>query len=214
MDMSSTRTNDQFPLPHPGVFYGAYPSRSVKEKTYLESLLQRVKVLFHPANASSDKSCRSLLDKIDAMQSSAECMDDKVFDQWITDVKIKLRGRGLEDDLVVSVFALIREASRRSLGMQHYHCQLTAGWLMLQQKIAEMQTGEGKTLTATLPAASAAMAGMPVHVITVNDYLVKRDAQLMEPLYNRLGLSVGCIVEGMSEAERKAAYNCDINLLH
>ena len=90
--------------------------------------------------------------------------------------------KGLTDDLLVKVFALVRESSGRTLGMFHYKSQLLGGWVMAKGKLAEMDTGEGKTLTATLPACAAALAGIPVHVITVNDYLVCRDAELMKPV--------------------------------
>ncbi len=208
--MSNSRSTDTFPLPHPGIYYGAYPSRDVEEKRFIDATLHRIKMLFHPVDAVSDKACQRMLKQVDSISTNAVLMKEEAFDEWIIELKTKLRSEGFQDELIASVFSLVREASRRTLGMRHYHCQLTAGWLMLQQKIAEMQTGEGKTLTATLPAACAAMAGIPVHVVTVNDYLVKRDAELMTPLYERLGLSVAYVAEGMSEEERKAAYACDI----
>jgi preprotein translocase subunit SecA len=118
---------------------------------------------------------------------------------------------GLTDELVMSSFALIRETARRILGTPHYGVQLMGGWVMAQGFLAEMATGEGKTLTATLPAATAGLAGIPVHVISTNDYLVTRDAELMRPLYEALGLTVGTITEGEKEpAARRAAYACDI----
>ena len=107
-------------------------------------------------------------------------------------------------------FAIVKEVAKRELKMPHYDSQLIGGWIMMQGMIAEMQTGEGKTLTATLPASCGAMANMPVHVVTVNDYLVERDANLMRPVYERLGLTVGCIVDGMNEDARQQAYQCDI----
>lgn len=107
-------------------------------------------------------------------------------------------------------FALIREAAGRTLGMRHFDSQLRGGLVMFMGRVAEMATGEGKTLTATLPAAAAALAGIPVHVITVNDYLAERDAEEMQPLYEWLGLTLGCIRQGMSPDERRAIYACDI----
>ena len=121
-----------------------------------------------------------------------------------------LHRNGLRPDLVASAFAVIRELSGRTLGMRHFDVQLLGGWAMMRGKIAEMETGEGKTLTATLPAATAALAGIPVHIITVNDFLVARDAAWMKPLYDALGLSVGTILEGMSPTERRHAYGCSI----
>lgn len=117
---------------------------------------------------------------------------------------------GLVPDNLVSAFALIREYSWRILGMRHHESQLRGGLVMLQGMIAEMETGEGKTLTATLAAATAALAGLPVHVISVNDYLTSRDAENMRPLYEALGLRVGSVVHGQTSVERRQAYGCDI----
>ena len=104
---------------------------------------------------------------------------------------------------------MIRELAGRRVGMRHLTSSC-CGWAMVRGKIGEMETGEGKTLTATLPAATAALAGIPVHIITVNDFLVSRDAAWMKPIYDALGLSVGTILEGMSALERKRAYGCAI----
>ncbi|NEX46563.1 translocase [Pseudotabrizicola algicola] len=107
-------------------------------------------------------------------------------------------------------FALVREVAGRQLGMRHFDVQLTGAWAMMQGMVAEMRTGEGKTLCATLAAATMALGGTPVHVITVNDYLAHRDAELMRPLYTFLGLTVGVVQAGQSEAERQAIYQADI----
>ena len=130
--------------------------------------------------------------------------------QHISDLRNRLVYSGCNDNLAIEAFATVRELSDRILGMRHFESQLLGGWAMYQGKIAEMQTGEGKTLTAVLPAATAAMAGIPVHVITVNDYLATRDAGLMRPLYESLGLSVGVVTEGLDFKSRRAAYCCDI----
>jgi preprotein translocase subunit SecA len=126
------------------------------------------------------------------------------------ELRKELRRDGLEDALVARAFALIRETSGVVLGMRHFDCQLQGGWVMVNGMIAEMNTGEGKTLTATLPACTMALAGVPVHVITVNDYLVSRDAEIMKPVYEALGLSVGVVVEKQQPPERQAAYRCDV----
>ena len=105
---------------------------------------------------------------------------------------------------------MVREATRRQLGLTHYDTQLIAGKIMLGNQLAEMATGEGKTLTAALAAATAAFAGMPVHVITANDYLVTRDAELLAPVYRALGLSVGTVTRPMDMAQRRLGYGCDI----
>jgi preprotein translocase subunit SecA len=123
---------------------------------------------------------------------------------------IALRREGFREALVAQSFALVREVAGRTVGMRHFDAQLRGGWIMLNGMIAEMDTGEGKTLTATLPACTAALAGLPVHIITVNDYLTARDAETMGPVYKALGLTVGAVVNGMEPAGRRAAYGADI----
>src|SRR5216117_4396355 len=107
-------------------------------------------------------------------------------------------------------FALVREAGRRFLNMRHFDVQLIGGIVLHEGKISEMKTGEGKTLVATLPAVLNALAGRGVHIVTVNDYLARRDAEWMSPLYRALGLSVGVIVHDLDDAQRRAAYGADI----
>lgn len=121
-----------------------------------------------------------------------------------------LAREGLAGECAYESFALVRELAGRLLGKRHYDVQVYAAWVMLRGNVAEMNTGEGKTLTAALAAATAALAGIPTHVISVNDYLVSRDAESLRPLYEALGLTVGTIVEGMSLEARRAAYACDI----
>jgi preprotein translocase subunit SecA len=121
-----------------------------------------------------------------------------------------LASRGFAPDLVAQAFALVREAAHRTLGMRHHPVQLMGGWAMLDGMLAEMATGEGKTLTAALPAATAALAGMPVHVVTVNDYLATRDADELAPLYAALGLTVACVRQPDEGAARQAAYRADV----
>jgi preprotein translocase subunit SecA len=111
---------------------------------------------------------------------------------------------------VGACFALVREAAARSIGQRHFAVQLIGGWAMLRGMLAEMETGEGKTLAATLAASTAALAGRVVHIITVNDYLAERDARSMGPIYRALGLTVGCVRHGMTPEERRAAYRCDV----
>src|SRR3954466_14140924 len=114
------------------------------------------------------------------------------------------------DDLLIEAFAVVREAGRRVLNMRHFDVQLIGGMVLHKGKIAEMKTGEGKTLVATLPCYLNALAGDGVHVVTVNDYLAKRDSDWMGQVYRFLGMSVGCIVHGLSDEERREAYGADI----
>src|SRR5690349_19693860 len=114
------------------------------------------------------------------------------------------------DDLLVEAFAVVREAGRRFLNMRHFDVQLIGGIVLHRGRIAEMRTGEGKTLVATLPAALNALAARGVHLVTVNDYLARRDAEWMSPLYRGLGLSVGVIVHDLDDEQRRAAYGADI----
>src|SRR3990167_8837734 len=114
------------------------------------------------------------------------------------------------DDLLVEAFAVVREAGRRTLNMRHFDVQLIGGVVLHKGKIAEMKTGEGKTLVATLPAYLNALDGKGVHVVTVNDYLARRDSEWMGKIYKFLGLSVGNIIHGLSDEERRDAYNADV----
>lgn len=121
-------------------------------------------------------------------------------------MRARLRRQGFSRELTGECFALVSEAASRTIGHKHYETQLMAGWALLQGRLVEMATGEGKTFAATLPACTMGLAGYPVHVITVNDYLANRDAAEMTPLYTFLGLDVGTVVQGLSPVERRAAY--------
>src|SRR4029078_2236959 len=114
------------------------------------------------------------------------------------------------DDLLVEAFAVCREGGRRFIGLRHYDVQMLGGMILHEGNIAEMVTGEGKTLVATLPAYLNAITGKGVHVVTVNDYLARRDMEWMGPIYTNLGLTVGAIQSGMDSGERQTAYACDI----
>ena len=126
------------------------------------------------------------------------------------ELKRELRRDGLRDELVARAFALVRETGEHVLGMRHFDVQLIGGWVLLNGMVAEMHTGEGKTLTATLPACTAALAGIPVHIITVNDYLVERDCSLMRPIYETLGLTVAAATADMDHRSRQDAYAADV----
>ena len=198
------------PLPHPGVYFGAYPHRKITDKGWIEEFLRGLLSFSSKPEAAHKKHWQKFTRRVEAMDKPLSRMSERGLDSWILDIKKKLHSKGLSEEITARAFATIREVAGRELGMKHFDSQLIGGWVMLQGMIAEMQTGEGKTLTATLPASCAAMAGMPVHVVTVNDYLVERDSEIMRPVYERLGLTVGYVAEGMDEAQRKQAYQCDI----
>jgi preprotein translocase subunit SecA len=139
-----------------------------------------------------------------------ERMNDSAFAAHVLQFREHLVGHAAAPDALTSTFALVREAAGRALGMRHFESQILGGLAIYHGAIAEMRTGEGKTLTATLPAAAAALAGVPVHVLTVNDYLAERDAELMRPVYELLGLSVGCVVRQTPSEARRDEYAGDV----
>ncbi|MET3928061.1 preprotein translocase subunit SecA [Devosia sp. 2618] len=147
---------------------------------------------------------------INALEADLEKLTDDQLRARTAEFKDQLAKGADLDDLIVPAFATVREASKRVLGMRHFDVQLIGGMVLNDRSIAEMRTGEGKTLVATLAVYLNALTGLGVHVVTVNDYLARRDASWMGQLYNFLGLSYGIIVHGLSDAERKAAYDADI----
>ena len=151
-----------------------------------------------------------LVASINALEDQYRNLDESAMWANTEALRVRLRRDASCLEAVAEAFALVREVSRRTLGLRHYDVQLAGGYAMLNGMVAEMDTGEGKTLTATLATATAALAGTPVHVVTVNDYLAQRDAENMRPLYEALGLTVGTIVHGLQPPQRKAAYACDI----
>jgi preprotein translocase subunit SecA len=147
---------------------------------------------------------------VEREQRNADELSDEALREAADDLRMVLMRRGFVDEAVARTFALVRTASQRTIGMSHFPVQLMGGHVMLHGMLAEMATGEGKTLTATLPAATAALAGVPVHVITVNEYLAERDAEWMRPVYAALGLTVDVVKHGQQPAEKRAAYAADI----
>ncbi|WAM33382.1 preprotein translocase subunit SecA [Caldicellulosiruptor morganii] len=151
-----------------------------------------------------------IVDKIESLAPEYERLTDAELRQKTDIFKQRLKNGETLDDILPEAFAAVREAAWRTLKMRHFRVQLIGGIVLHQGRIAEMKTGEGKTLVATLPAYLNALEGKGVHIVTVNDYLAKRDAEWMGPIYNFLGLSVGVIVHGLTHEERKKAYSCDI----
>ena len=166
--------------------------------------------LFGSKNERELKKLRPLIERINALESSLQDLNDSELRGKTGAFRERLsRGESL-DAILPEAFAVAREASRRVLGMRHFDVQLIGGAVLHQGKIAEMRTGEGKTLVATLPVYLNALEGRGIHVITVNDYLARRDSEWMGTIYRMLGLDVGVIVHGLSDAERKKAYGADI----
>ena len=153
---------------------------------------------------------RDILRRVAPLGEALTSLDRQGLREQARELTMQLRLHGLRDDLVAQAFALVRETAQREVGMRHFDSQLIGGWVLLHGMIAEMETGEGKTLMATLPACTAAMAGRPVHIITVNDYLVARDHALMRPVYAALGLSSAAVTSEMSHEARQLAYASDI----
>ncbi len=153
---------------------------------------------------------RALVARVDALAAETAALDDAQLRAQARALRTVLRRDGFELAPVARAFALVREAAGRVLGQRHYATQLMVGWWLLDGALVEMATGEGKTFAATLPAVTAAFAGLPVHVITVNDYLAERDATSMGPLYRFFGLSVNAVVHGLAKAQRRAAYAGDV----
>ena len=169
------------------------------------------KKIFGSKNDRYLRRLRPIVARINALEPQMQELADEDFAQRMAEYRRQVQaGERTLDDLLPEVFALVREASRRVMGMRHYDVQLVGGIVLHRGKIAEMKTGEGKTLVATLPVALNALSGKGVHVVTVNDYLATRDAQWMGKLYNFLGLSVGVIVNGLDDQARKEAYGADI----
>ena len=156
------------------------------------------------------KRVKPIIDKINGLEESISKLSDKELQAKTTEFKDRLKNGETLDDILPETFAVVREASKRVLGMRHFDVQLIGGIILHQGRIAEMKTGEGKTLVATLPVYLNALTGRGVHVITVNDYLAKRDSEWMGKLYKFLGLSVGLVIAGMKPDEKKKAYDADI----
>jgi preprotein translocase subunit SecA len=166
--------------------------------------------IFGSRNERLLKQYRAVVAKINALEPQFEAFDDAALRAKTAEFKARLEQGSTLDDLLPEAFATVREASKRTLKMRHFDVQLMGGMALHQGKIAEMRTGEGKTLMATLPVYLNALAGKGVHLVTVNDYLARRDAEWMGQIYNFLGLAVGVNVPGMGREEKQAAYAADV----
>jgi preprotein translocase subunit SecA len=197
-------------LLRPGIAVGRYPQQEDIRDSWLDESAARIAGFFRQHTPRVGFRNQQFIAAVNAEASRVATFQADELRQEIRALRISLYAQGLEDELVARAFAIVCVTAERRIGLRPYDVQLYAGKVILQGKIAEMETGEGKTLTATLPACAAALAGIPVHIVTVNDFLVTRDAKWMGPVYKALGLSVGTITEGMSFKERREAYACDV----
>ena len=169
-----------------------------------------LKKMFGTQNERILDRIRPTVDRVNALESSVSPLSDDRLAAKIAEFRQRVENGEPLDDLLPETFAVVREAGKRVLEMRHFDVQLMGGVILHEGRIAEMRTGEGKTLVATLPIVLNALTGRGVHLVTVNDYLARRDADWMGRLYRALGMSVGVIVHGMDDTERQASYRCDI----
>ena len=196
--------------PLPSKVLDVYPERDESDAGWAERAVAALAGFVRQRRRRGANEFRPIVRKIADCEGRFKGLKSDEFSQSVVDLRRELSYQGLTDDLAVAAFAVIRQAAERTVSMRHFDVQLMGGWAMLKGMLAEMKTGEGKSLTATLPACTVAFTGTPVHVITVNDYLARRDAQAFRPLYEALGLSVGVVTEDMSHNDRRAAYGCDV----
>lgn len=166
--------------------------------------------IFGNYNDKEIKRITPIVDKIDALEPQITLLSDDQLKEKTEEFKQRYKDGESLDSILPEAFAVVREAGKRVLGMRHFRVQLLGGIILHQGRIAEMRTGEGKTLVSTLPAYLNALVGEGVHVVTVNEYLAKRDAELMGQIHNFLGLSVGVVLSDMNKVDKQEAYNCDI----
>ncbi len=188
----------------PGMTSAPYPERADKQRAGVTFASLRA-----PARVERHRQARFLA-RVHAHADALRTLSDSAWQSRLRDLRARLAASGFTIETSAEAFALVREATRRQLGTPHYDTQLVAGRIMLSNRLAEMATGEGKTLAAALTAATAALAGIPVHVITANDYLVARDAHALGPVYRYLGLTVGAVTQPLDQIARRSAYGCNI----
>ncbi|MGZ5011220.1 MAG: preprotein translocase subunit SecA [Methylobacter sp.] len=196
--------------PRPGVLLGRYPQKKENRNTDFEKLIAswaaNTKFLLNRQKYTQNY----IVSRVNYYEHDLKQLSEPDLTTQIAYIREKLQRSGLQEQLIIQAFATIREVAGRTLGKRHFDTQLLGGWVMIHSMIAQMQTGEGKTLAATLPACTAALAGIPVHVITANDYLAARDAELLQPLYQRLGLVAGSVIDGMETDQRRKIYAGDV----
>jgi preprotein translocase subunit SecA len=194
----------------PGVSLGHYPQRPEIVLDNLEAVAKHWAGRLGSRLKRKRMTQRAVARRVKVHEKELENCSDEDFDKLLEEFRWQLHQQGLVDSLILNTFAVIREAAARTLDKRHYDAQLYGGWLMINGMLAEMQTGEGKTLATTLPACTAALAGIPVHIITANDYLAQRDCEILTPLYSHLGLTSSWVIDGMSPEQCQSAYKAAI----
>jgi preprotein translocase subunit SecA len=174
------------------------------------SWLNRVGLLTGPTRTGRFSRYALLVERVNAMEPIFEALTNEELRARAQALRLRARQGDSLNSLLVEAFALVREAAKRTIGQRHYDVQVLGGIAIHNRCIAELETGEGKTLVATMPAFLNALSGKGVHIVTVNDYLARRDAEWMGPIYNLLGMTVGCIQTGQPDGSRRAAYACDV----
>jgi preprotein translocase subunit SecA len=198
------------PLPTPGLTHGLYPQRKPKAPTFVGNILARMKRVGGEITPNPLWRYRRFSNSVCQHEKTYASMGDGALSSEILEQRAQLGKQGLKHRPLIKTVALLREIIYRELGIRPFECQVITARIILDNRLAEMHTGEGKTLAIAMAAMSAAMAGVPVHVITANDYLVARDADQLRQVCDRLGLSVGAVVTGMETDQRRDAYACDI----
>jgi preprotein translocase subunit SecA len=190
--------------------HGFYPEKLEPRENWLERTVRRPALWLERVHAMRKRRFDAFISAVNSIGPEFDALPLEELRTRAMQLRPHLKRDGFTDPLVARTFALVRAAAGHTLGVRHYDVQLAGGWILLSGRIAEMETGEGKTLTATLAAATAALGGWPTHVVTVNDYLAARDAEEMGPLYRALGLTVGCVTQDVALPDRAAQYRNDI----
>jgi len=196
--------------PVPGILLGSYPERQTAEESFTQKLKHILLAPYAFFAVNSARWYAPLIKEINAADSQLAGVSDAALRERVFELRAKLSMHGFTQLLKIEALALVKQSCQRVLGVTPYDTQLLAACIILDGKLAEMATGEGKTLAAAIGVAAIALSGTPVHLITSNDYLVVRDAEKSQPLYAFLGLSVGTITQEMDENQRRLAYACDI----
>ncbi|WP_305906945.1 hypothetical protein Q9L42_018360 [Methylomarinum sp. Ch1-1] len=190
----------------PGLMLGAYPQQAESNSPWLEAWARRSGAAIKHRLRRHRYTLRYIVGKVNQYQHAFGGLSDAELQAQVRQLQQRLHVYGLSDELIQQAFAAIREAADRVLGKRHFDVQLLGGWVMINGMVAEMETGEGKTLTTALPACTAALAGVPVHVMTANDYLATRDEQQLRPLFRWLGIDSAVVTEAMNNESRRRAY--------